>query len=73
MDVELKPVTGSANIKATGHDPKTDTLYVQFHSGKVWKYPGFKSTDHESLRAASSIGSHFHKHVKGRCAGECVE
>jgi hypothetical protein len=67
----LEPISGSSNVKATGHDAKTNTIYVQFHNGKVWKYPGFTAAHHQALRAAPSVGSHFHKHVKLRC--ECAE
>jgi hypothetical protein len=64
VPVELQPIHGSSNIAATGHDPDTNTLYVQFHSGKVWGYEGHDAAAHRRLRAAPSVGGHFHAHIK---------
>lgn len=55
----LQPVRRSSNVAATAHDPKTNTMYVQFHSGSVYSYPNRTAKEHEMLRAATSVGKHL--------------
>lgn len=37
-DIQLQPVK-SSNIAAAGYDPASQTLVVQFASGKKYRYP----------------------------------
>lgn len=67
----MKPVT-SSQIHATGYDPETRTLAVQFHAhgpakspGSVYHYEDFGPKDWEAFQAAPSKYSHFHKSIKG--------
>jgi hypothetical protein len=61
----LQPIQGSSNVAATGHDAKSNTMYVQFHSGSVYSYPGRTAAEYEALRAAPSVGKHLNAfHVK---------
>jgi hypothetical protein len=68
---KLDPVPNSSNIAATGHDPDSNTLYVKFHSGSVYSYPGVGAHEHAAMRAAPSVGKHFHQFIKHR-GGEQV-
>lgn len=68
----LVPIT-SSNIAAIGHDPATNTLHVQFKDGPTWKYDGVTPEQHAALIGADSIGSHFHKNIKGAFNSSKVE
>ena len=63
MSIQRKPVR-SSNIKAVGHDPKTNTLDVEFHSGAVHRYHGVTVDQHKEFMGAPSLGSYFHEHIK---------
>lgn len=63
MSINRVPVT-SGNIKSIGHDPKTNTLEVEFHDGGVYRYPGVDSEAHNALMGAESIGKTFAKNFR---------
>lgn len=67
--MKLDPVFGSSNIAATGHDPATNTLHVRFTSGHTYSYDGVSAAEHSALRAAPSVGSHFHKFIRSKYEG----
>lgn len=55
----------SSNISHIGW--KDGVLSVQFKSGdKIYDYLGVTDAEHKAFVDAESIGSHFHKHFKGR-------
>lgn len=56
----------SSNIKSVGHDPETNTLEVEFKDGGVYSFGNVDSDKHQSMMSAQSVGSHFHKHIKGK-------
>ena len=61
----------SSNIKSIGHDPKTNTLEVEFGSGGVYQYHGVPAEEHSNLihhPHDGSIGKHLHVHIKGKYA-----
>jgi len=62
VNIQRKPVR-SSNIKSVGHDPKTNTLQVEFHSGAVHEYPA-TAAQHQEFIHAPSVGSYFHQHIK---------
>jgi hypothetical protein len=66
---EFKPVK-SSNVAAVGHDG--DALYVKFHSGDIWRYPGVSTDEHQQLLTAQSVGSHYHRNVKAKYSGTKV-
>lgn len=77
--IQLEPVEGSSNVYATGHDPATNTMRVQFRAskdkrmpGRIYEYHGIPPKEHEELRNAASVGSHFAQHIKPRYAGRLV-
>lgn len=61
-EIEYQPVAGSRNVAATAHDPATNTMYVRYHDGAEYKWPGTRAHQHSGLRAAGSVGSHLHKY-----------
>jgi hypothetical protein len=58
-----KPVL-SSNIRSIGYEPAAKRLEVEFHDGSVYSYHDVEAHEHEALTKASSIGSHFHAHIK---------
>lgn len=68
---ELKPLPiPSSNIAAAAHHD--GALYVKFHSGKAWKYPGVSPATYNEMLLSGSVGSYFSRHVKPRHPGEEV-
>jgi hypothetical protein len=62
----LVPVA-SSNVEAVGYDAAARELHVRFKSGPtVYVYEGVAPEQHQALIAADSIGSHLHRHIKGR-------
>lgn len=57
------PAKASSQVVAFGHDPKTNTLAVQYKSG-TYHYPGITAKQFSDLQAAESIGAHLGKHIK---------
>jgi hypothetical protein len=66
MNIDMQPLDGSSTIAATGHDAKSETLRIQFHSGGVYDYSGVPAEKHAALRNAASAGKHFHRHIRGK-------
>jgi hypothetical protein len=64
-DIALHEVK-SSQVKSVGHDPKTNTLAVQFTrgTGAIYHYPNVSSEAHQAFVKADSIGVHFGKHIK---------
>ncbi|MDP4112890.1 MAG: KTSC domain-containing protein [Bacillota bacterium] len=60
----------SSQISKIGHDPKTNTIAIQFSPrkdgtpGSVYHYGNFDAAAFKAFRDAESIGSHFGKHIK---------
>ncbi len=62
--MKMNDVDGSTAIAAVGHDPETNTLHVQFHSGRTYAYPDVSTEAHSQFLDADSMGSHFAKHIR---------
>lgn len=59
----------SSQIEAVGYAAESQTLAIQFKAkgaapGSLYHYSNFSPSDWEALRAAESIGAHFHKNIK---------
>jgi hypothetical protein len=63
--ITMTPVQ-SSQIQAIGHDPASNTLAIQFKSGKapVYHYANVDGELFERFRTAESIGSFFYKTIK---------
>lgn len=62
--INMTPVK-SSNIKACGYDPDKKTMAVEFADGSLYHYADVSKSDYDDLVSAKSVGSHFHKHIKG--------
>lgn len=66
MNIALTPVE-SSNVAATGYDPVTKTLAVQFkHGKKVYHYSDVPGDLHKELSKAKSIGKFIGANVVGK-------
>lgn len=54
----------STSIKAIGHDGQH--MEVEFHSGRVYRYPDFPADAHAQFVGAESIGKHFNAEIRGK-------
>ena len=55
----------SSNVSSVGYDPAEKQMEVEFKSGAVYRYD---EVDYDTFRAllnSPSVGSHFHRHIKG--------
>lgn len=56
----------SSQIKSVGYDPDEMQMHVEFNGGDVYEYSNVTPNDHRRLTTASSVGQHFHQHVKNQ-------
>jgi len=61
--MDRTPVS-SSNVASIGYDEETQTLEIEFLSGGVYQYSGVPIDVYESLMAAGSKGSFFHKEIR---------
>jgi hypothetical protein len=54
----------SSNLKRCSYDIETETLQIQFHSGKVYTYDGVPASVYNGLLEASSPGQYFNANIK---------
>lgn len=43
-----------------------ETLFLEFHSGQVYKYDNVPRALYDGLISADSAGQYFHHHIKGK-------
>lgn len=65
----LQPIEGSSSIEATGYDPATLTLAIQFKGGGVYHYAGVPQGVVDQLRAAESVGKFYMQQIRGKYDG----
>lgn len=56
----------SSNIESIGFDEGSQTLEIEFHTGAIYQYYSVPKSLYEDFIRASSHGSFFHIHIKGR-------
>lgn len=72
--IELKPVEGSSQIAASGYDPATQVLAIQFKSGKsVYHYQQVPEDVAAAFDAAESKGKFLGSEIKGTFEFEKVD
>ena len=54
----------SSNIVSIGHEPRTNTLEVEFAGGRVYQYNDVNFSEYNRLMNAGSIGKHFAAFIK---------
>lgn len=55
----------SSNVRYVGYDAPFKTLEVEFHSARLYQYPGVPETMWEDFVRAASRGPYFHEHIRG--------
>jgi len=59
----LKAVT-SSNINRVGYNPASETLFVEFHGGRLYAYDGVPAKVYREFEAASSLGQFLNLIIK---------
>lgn len=60
----------SSNIAQIGYDDKTNTAYLKFKNGYIYKYNDVPKHEFDTLKHASSCGSHYHQNWRGKYSSE---
>lgn len=55
----------SSNLRRCAYDIETETLHVQFNSGKTYEYTGVPASVYNGLLEATSAGQFFNANIKG--------
>ena len=55
----------SSNVAATGYDPASQTLAVQFKNGATYHYSGVPQDVADGLDTSASVGKYIHQHIVG--------
>jgi hypothetical protein len=55
----------SSNLRRCSYDIETETLQIQFVSGKTYSYSGVPASVYNGLLEASSAGQYFAREIKG--------
>lgn len=54
----------SSNLRRCAYDIETETLQIQFQSGKVYSYQGVPASVYNGLLEATSAGQFFNSSIK---------
>jgi hypothetical protein len=63
--MERRPVD-SSSIVSVGYDPRTFTLEIEFHNGRVYRYLQVPIAAYRLLLQAPSIGAFVNRQIKPR-------
>jgi hypothetical protein len=63
--MERVSVTSSA-IQSIGYDPDSQTLEIEFKTGRVYQYLGVPQDEHDAMMNCESQGKYFNANIKGR-------
>lgn len=69
MEIKLEPVESSL-IAATGYDPASNTLAVQFKSGDTYHYEGVPPEVVQAMDEADSVGKFFGQNIRSQFQGK---
>lgn len=56
----------SSNIVSIGYDLGSSTLEIEFKDGRIYQYFDVPEAIFHDLIGAPSVGSYFHREVRGR-------
>ena len=62
----MDQVQGSSAIRALEYMPEEKAVRVHFHSGHWHDYGPFTADEYAAFLNASSVGQHFHRHIKAK-------
>ena len=54
----------SSVLKAAAYDPAEQLLYLEFHSGDIYRYFDFLPEQYRDLLAAESKGKYFNRYIR---------
>ena len=60
----VRQSVASTNLQSVGYDERTQTLEVQFASGRLYQYYGVPANMHEQLMQAPSKGQFFNTYIR---------
>jgi hypothetical protein len=61
---EFEPLS-SSNLDAYRYDPGSETLWIEFHGGRIYRYDSVPQSIADGLGTAGSPGGYFHSAIKG--------
>ena len=61
--MELNPIS-SSNISRSGYDSATDSMFIEFKTGDIYKYESVPHDIFEEFLAAKSPGRYFMQYIK---------
>lgn len=62
----------SSNIESIGYDESSSILEIEFKDRSVYEYSNVPESEYEALISADSIGSYFHKYIKGKYSSQKI-
>lgn len=63
---ETTEFPGSSNLASATYDPDSETLTVEFRSGRSYDYFNVQPSTYRSLTLAGSAGEFFARHIRNR-------
>ena len=63
MAPTLVPVR-SSNLRSVGYDSSSQSLYIEFHTGRLYEYSGVSAAVYAGLMSATSHGAFFAMRVR---------
>lgn len=54
----------SSMLASAGYDPTSQTLEVEFNTGRVYQYFDLPQSEYDGLMAADSLGSYFYHNIR---------
>jgi len=54
----------SSNLASIGYDASSNTLEVEFNSGRVYEYYDVPASEHRALMNVSSHGTYFNANIR---------
>ncbi|MEM7152650.1 MAG: KTSC domain-containing protein [Myxococcota bacterium] len=63
----------SGALRSVGYDAESETLEVEFRSGKIYRYRGVPSSTHEWLMRAPAKGTFFNTKIEGHYEFERID
>ena len=58
-----RQAVSSSNIASIGYDPSSNTLEVEFNSGRVYEYYGVPASEYSALMNASSHWQYLNQNI----------
>ena len=70
--MERTPVNSSV-IAAISYDPSTNTLEIEFRTGRTYRFFMVPQTEYAALLQSDSIGRYFNQKIRNRYPTEEIE